>query len=145
MKTGICFSDIKAELHSIVMYSHILCYFCQITEESRIDGLVQERRISIANVLELCLSWTNPPIWCITFNESFHIFSASHILLYEPYSWDTNALSKSFPINIHRTRGMYWGSISIYAHFSDPSNQPGIKGNACYCILYLSRWLATIK
>ena len=29
------------------------------------DGLVQERRNSIANALELRLSYTNPSIWCI--------------------------------------------------------------------------------
>ena len=36
------------------MYVHICIY---------IDGLVQERRNSIANALELCLSCTNLSIW----------------------------------------------------------------------------------
>ena len=93
---------------------------------------MQERRNPIVNALELRISCTYPPIWCIMFNGSFHIFSASHIILYEPYSSDTNALSKSFLINVHRTRGMYLGLMSIYAHFPDPSNQPAIKENACH-------------
>ena len=32
--------------------------------EAYIDGLVQDRRNSIANALELRLSCTNPSIWC---------------------------------------------------------------------------------
>ena len=31
-------------------------------EWSHVDGLVQERRYSIANALELCLSCTNPSV-----------------------------------------------------------------------------------
>ena len=30
-----------------------------------VDGLVQERRDSIANALELCLFYTNPSIYCM--------------------------------------------------------------------------------
>ena len=40
----------------VVMISLFLAYEC-------IDGLMQERRNSIANALELCLSWTNQLVW----------------------------------------------------------------------------------
>ena len=31
----------------------------------QVDGLVQERRNSSALAMELCISCTNPPKWCI--------------------------------------------------------------------------------
>ena len=40
-----------------------LFYFHEITHIHNIDGLIQERRNSIANALELCFSGTNPSIW----------------------------------------------------------------------------------
>ena len=43
------------------MFKTTLLIRCYV---NHIDGLVQERRNSIANVLELRLSWTNPSIWC---------------------------------------------------------------------------------
>ena len=36
-----------------------------IHSKTYIDGSVQERHNSIANALELCLSCTNPSIWCL--------------------------------------------------------------------------------
>ena len=39
-----------------------LCLHCQMSHITHIDGLVQERRNSIADALELCLSCTNPSI-----------------------------------------------------------------------------------
>ena len=40
---------------------------------AHIDGLVQERRNSTANALELCLSCTNPSICNSTFGEKYII------------------------------------------------------------------------
>ena len=36
-----------------------------------IDGLMQERNNSIANALELCLSYTNQLIWCLQNSTHF--------------------------------------------------------------------------
>ena len=43
----------------------ILAYNCYKEQDfmEYINGLVQERCISIANALELCLSCSNPSIW----------------------------------------------------------------------------------
>ena len=40
--------------------------FKRYIDSVEIDGLVQERRNSIANALELCLSFTNPSKWDLT-------------------------------------------------------------------------------
>ena len=45
-----------------------------------IDGLVQERRNSIANALELRLSYTNPSIFSYTYTSKFHV-----ILVHDTY------------------------------------------------------------
>ena len=52
---------------------------------SYFDGLVQERRNSIANALELRLSYTNPSIWILSIclhNDSSFLFNLSWYLLH---------------------------------------------------------------
>ena len=39
-------------------------------KQKQIDGLVQEKRNSIANALELCLSCTNPSKYCAYLNST---------------------------------------------------------------------------
>ena len=48
-----------------------------------IDGLVQERRNSIANALELCVSGTNPSIWSIADmpHQQRHVSSALYYMI----------------------------------------------------------------
>ena len=53
----------------IHIYVPIPCYI------PKIDGLVQQRRNSIANALELCLSCTNPLKWNMYLPISFFLFS----------------------------------------------------------------------
>ena len=43
-----------------------------------VDGLVQERRNSIANVLELCLSCTNPSMYCFEYTAIYQSIISCH-------------------------------------------------------------------
>ena len=57
-----------------------------------IDGLVQERHNSIANALKLCLSYTNPWIWCQTLIWQYVNFLTGLVVrkrdqLLQPPSW----------------------------------------------------------
>ena len=45
-----------------------------------IDGLVQERRNSIANTLELCHSWTNPLIYALEYWVTIGLDMACHVI-----------------------------------------------------------------
>ena len=58
---------------------------CYSGSHDDINGLVQERHNSIANALELCLSWPNPSIWS-------NIFSAANVgaLTFRPVSKSIN-------------------------------------------------------
>ena len=50
---------------NLIISSDFNDYPCALTHwELHIDGLMEERRNSIANALELRLSCTNPSIWC---------------------------------------------------------------------------------
>ena len=56
-------------------YSHVMKYhnYTLYTHILHIDGLVQERRSSIANALQLRLSCTNPSIWPVHYmNKDLH-------------------------------------------------------------------------
>ena len=55
------------------MWQNLLCHNIYI------DGLVQERRNSIANALELHLSFTNPSTWCHLRVMASQITSSSNI------------------------------------------------------------------
>ena len=47
-------------------------YISNVPHFLHIDGLVQERRSSIANALELRLSCTNPSTWCVQWNLPYN-------------------------------------------------------------------------
>ena len=53
----------KDELHLIRVHTECLIMNDVQRTKAYIDGLVQERRNSSANALELRLSYTNPSIW----------------------------------------------------------------------------------
>ena len=71
----------KIDIRNILKYFDgdifhcLLSMYIYITTKTHIDGLVQERRNSIANALELWLSCTDPLILCII--SSVSIFSTT--------------------------------------------------------------------
>ena len=64
---------------SIVASHHKVLKWCYQWE------LVQKRRNSIANTLELCLHCTNPPIYSIQYNQPGFILSLTTNLLWKKY------------------------------------------------------------
>ena len=52
----------KTKIGNFIQQKHTSVHKWQQTIGQHINGLVQERRNSIANAMELCLSCTNPSI-----------------------------------------------------------------------------------
>ena len=59
----------KCDLVTLVYHKYCDYFFhtksTEITHKDQVDGLMQERHNSIANTLELRLSYTNPSKWCV--------------------------------------------------------------------------------
>ena len=92
-------------------YFHALWFY-------EIDGLVQERRNSISNALELRLSCTNPSKWKHFLHAEFHVslmveqpFGQTHEW---PVSWDSIAYDSYI-------------SVDLYARETVPQYFPGFS------------------
>ena len=70
------------KVYVVINFNSSLVFF---NRKSYIEGLVQERRNSIANALELRLSWTKPSIWWTPtwFVNENKISTKSSIIIFE--------------------------------------------------------------
>ena len=80
-----------------MFYSTISCIKIRSMTDMHIDGLVQERRNSIANALELRLSCTNPSIWpsSVLCEEHYTMVKTSHFpwyVLKGNWGWKCNGV-----------------------------------------------------
>ena len=71
-----------------------------------VDGLVQERRNSISNALELRLSCTNPSKWKHFLHTDFHVSlmlarTTCWTTLEWPVSWDSIAYDSCISVDLH--------------------------------------------
>ena len=80
-------------------YFHALWFY-------EVDGLVQERRKSISNALELRLSCTNPSKWKHSLHADFHVSlmvarTTFGQTLEWPVSWDSIAYDSYISVDLH--------------------------------------------